>query len=263
VLADGEQERLHGADVAGAGPVGARAACGLGGVAFQHRPGQLGQRADLHGRGGQERGEDRQVADVAGGPAGAGPGAKLPAHPPFGQLTQPPLADPVEPQPPGRADWDAQPAQVPDTAGMLGLPPLPAGELVHALPRQPQEPTGSGVACPHGAGERVEHGVPGRLGPRQQRAGTAGSDHANDQLGVPGPQLAAPLVGAALQRVLHLGLELGWQGAQVDLADGVGLAVAEELLQVGAAGPPLPHPPPVQMRPAQRLVGGIGPQPAP
>ena len=194
-----------------------RLAAQVGEVAFQHGPVDLVDALDADV--GEEPGEAGEHDDR---PAAAGfqaqPGRQPPPHPPFGQLAQPRLADPGEPQ--RAVAVVAESAHPPDIARVLGFPAAGLGQVGDHPAGVAEEPAGASVVD-----RQPSSLVPGVFVVVEQRAHVRGGEcphHTHDHVG---GELALPVVVAALQHVLHLQLQLRGQPVEPDhLAGQRGLA---------------------------------------
>src|SRR6185312_1921517 len=126
VLADSLEEHVERADPVLLDVVSAGLGHGVGEVAFQQRPVDVGKRVDTDQ--GQEVTEPGQGIDSGPGRADTQPRRQAQPAPSFAQITQPGMRDAVEPQPGARTRATAgpgdagQPVQPPDIPGIFDLP---------------------------------------------------------------------------------------------------------------------------------------------
>lgn len=208
----------------------------LGEVAFEHRPVDLGEGSDGDPRGGQEFGKASDRQDALVGLASAQATAEPPADPPFGQVLQPGLWDPVEPQVSVRR-LDAQLPKPPDISGEFHLPSAAMLQLLDLAPRVDEHRRGGTAGGRLPSGETF---APSLFGPVQKRGDTGAGDEADDVADPRRRGLDPPVVVAALEGVLHLQEQLAGELAQIEtlVARDRILIAAGEVLQVGFPGLP-------------------------
>jgi hypothetical protein len=208
VLADRVQERVELPDLVAVALAAGELGVQVGQVALQHRPVNLGERADADAC--AEQREPGQGAQPPSGRFQPESGPEPPAQPPLHQAAQPRLPDRGEVELLVAGEPEA--AQLPDVAVELALPPVAVGEIGHLAAGVDQQCAQVGVARRRAA----DPGPPVVLGPVQQRHRASGGQRPHRRHDHRGEGLGGPLVVTALQHVLDLQTQLRAQQVQPD-----------------------------------------------